>query len=105
MKRDRFNFRAFEPAGCDRLPPRAHTTISHLDGVTPDIERKTWDFHFHCELEAGHLIGKKRHQFVAAVGEHFARLQTNNILLRNRNLESCDLPWVRFSNELPVANF
>ena len=105
VTRDRFNFRAFDPAWCDRLPPRARTTVSHLDGVTLDVERKTWDFHFHCEPEVGHLIAKKRAQFVAAVGEHFARLQANNILLQDSNLESCDLPWVRFSNELAVAKF
>ena len=105
MNRDRFNFRAFDPTGCDKLPQRARTTTSHLDGVTLDFERKTWDFRFHCELEVRHLIAKKRHQFVAAVGEHFARLQANKILLPDSNLERCDLPWVRFPNELAVAKF
>ena len=104
MKRDRFNFRASNPTGCDKLPQRARNTTPHLDGVTPDVERNTWDFRFHCEPEVRNLIAKKRHQFVVAVGEHFARLQANNILLPDGNMESCDLPWVRFPNELPAPS-
>ena len=87
MKCDRSNFRAFDPAGCDTLPQGARTTISHLDGVTLAVERKTWDFHFLCELEVGHLIAKKRHQFFAVVGEQFARLKVNNILSLDINIE------------------
>ena len=118
MKRDRFNFRAFDPTGCDKLPrvirphicvasrlTRARNTTAHLNGVTLDVERNTWDFRFHCELEVRHLIAKKRHQFFAAIGEYFARLQANNILRPDSNLESCDLPWVGFPNELAVAKF
>ena len=59
MKRDRFNFRAFELTGYDKLPQRARTTTSSLDFVTLDVERKTWDFRFHYELGVQHLIAKK----------------------------------------------
>lgn len=96
LKRNRFNFRAFDAARCDRLPPGARTMTSHLDGVTLDVERKTWDFRSHCELEVRHLIAEKRHHFITAVGEHFAHLQSNNILLPDSNLKSCDVPWARF---------
>ena len=98
VKRNRINFRAFNPDGFNKLPQRALTTTSHLDGVTLDVERKTWHFQCHCELEVRYLIARKRQQFVAAVSEHFARLQANNILLPHSNLKPCDLPWLRFLN-------